>query len=158
MIVRDVMTRRPVTVSPDATLAEVAALMARHHIRRVPVIAHRRLAGIVARSDLLRALHAAMTRSRATLSRSDAEIDAAVKAAIVEVGLFPAGQITVAVAGGDVTLHGTLTGERHRAALRAAAEAVPGVRRVRDGLASVDPPADHAPPLADHGPGLGVRA
>ncbi len=142
--VSDVMTRRLVTVSPDATLAEAAELMARHRIRRVPVIEHGRLAGIVARADLLRALHAALTRSRATPSRSDSEIRAAVEAAIAEAGLFPAGRITVSVAGGDVTLHGTLTGERQRAALRAAAEAVPGVRMVRDGLACVDPPADHA--------------
>lgn len=143
--VSDVMTRTLVTVSPEATLAEAAELMARHRIRRVPVIEHGRLAGIVARADLLRALHAALTRSRATPFRSDAEIRAAVEASIAETGLFPAGRVTVAVAGGDVTLHGTLTGERQRAALRAAAEAVPGVRMVRDGLACVDPPPDQAP-------------
>ncbi len=91
------MNRRLVTVSPDATLAEAADLMARHRIRRVPVIEHGRLSGIVARADLLRALHAGLTRPRATPSRSDAEIRAAVEASIAETSLFPAGRVTVAV-------------------------------------------------------------
>ncbi|MFH6783295.1 MULTISPECIES: CBS domain-containing protein [Methylobacterium] len=156
--VSDVMTRTLVAVSPDATLAEAAALLARHRIRRLPVVEHGRLAGIVARADLLRALQAALRRPRGTASRSDAEIRAAVAAAIAEAGLFPAGRITVAVADGDVTLHGTLTGERQRAAVRAAAEAVPGVRMVRDGLACVDPRTDGAHRLPDDGPDGGGRA
>ncbi|MCF4129866.1 CBS domain-containing protein [Methylobacterium sp. SyP6R] len=160
--VSDVMTRALVTVSPEATLAEAAALMARHRIRRLPVVAQGRLAGIVARADLLRALHAALGRSRATTpspsARSDAEIRATVEAAIAETGLFPAGRISVAVVDGTVTLHGTLVGERQRAAIRAAAESVSGVQMVRDGLASIDARTNGADPPPGDGPDGGVRA
>ncbi len=156
--VSDVMTRALVTVSPEATLADAVGLMTRHRIRRLPVVEQGRLAGIVARADLLRPLQAALRRSRLTPSRSDAEIRVAVEAAIAGAGFLPAGRITVTVADGEVTLHGTLTGERQRAALRAAAESVTGVRMVRDGLSCVDAPTDGTRPPPDDGAGGGVRA
>lgn len=59
--VADIMTRQVVTVSPDASLDEVAALLASKAIDRVPVVADRRIVGIVSRTDLepLRAPRAA---------------------------------------------------------------------------------------------------
>jgi CBS-domain-containing membrane protein len=55
MNVSDIMTRRVVSIAPDATIAEAIGLMLKHHISGLPVIdAHGRLAGIVTEGDFLR--------------------------------------------------------------------------------------------------------
>ncbi|MET9392937.1 CBS domain-containing protein [Streptomyces sp. NPDC006624] len=51
----DLMTSPAVTVHPDATLARAARIMARHKVKRLPVVDDDGvLRGIVSRSDLLR--------------------------------------------------------------------------------------------------------
>lgn len=50
--VRDHMSRTPVTVSPDMPVTEAAQLMARHHVRRLPVVEGTRLVGIIALGDV----------------------------------------------------------------------------------------------------------
>ncbi len=55
MLVRDRMTHPVVTVESTATLADAAAAMRRHGIRRLPVMRRKRLAGIVTWTDLMRA-------------------------------------------------------------------------------------------------------
>jgi CBS domain-containing protein len=47
-----VLTREPVTISPDATLAQARDLMAEHRIRRLPVVKGDELVGIVAIGDV----------------------------------------------------------------------------------------------------------
>ncbi|CAA9232844.1 MAG: Inosine-5'-monophosphate dehydrogenase [uncultured Acidimicrobiales bacterium] len=61
-VVSDVMTRDPVTCGPDDTLERAATLMHEHGVSRLPVLEGSRLAGIVARGDLLRALIAPTER------------------------------------------------------------------------------------------------
>jgi acetoin utilization protein AcuB len=57
MFVNMWMTREVITVGPEVSLAEVAGLMARHRIRRLPVVQGptRNLAGIISYSDVLHA-------------------------------------------------------------------------------------------------------
>ncbi len=45
--IREIMSRRVVTVTPDTTLGEARHLLAEHRIRRLPVMIGRRLVGIV---------------------------------------------------------------------------------------------------------------
>ena len=45
------MTRRVTTVSPDDTLDEAAAQMAARQVRRLPVVSHGRLVGMLALAD-----------------------------------------------------------------------------------------------------------
>ena len=52
--VKDVMTKEPVTVTCDDTLEHVAATMAKHKIKRVPVMDDKSLAGIISRADIVR--------------------------------------------------------------------------------------------------------
>ena len=54
----DVMTEDPITISPDATVAEAARMIARHKHNRLPVVEHGRLIGVVTRIDVLDALTA----------------------------------------------------------------------------------------------------
>lgn len=50
----DLMTSPVVTIDSDATIPEAARLLARHRIKRLPVVDDGRLIGIASRSDLLR--------------------------------------------------------------------------------------------------------
>jgi CBS domain-containing protein len=54
--VREVMTKEVITVSPSMSLVEVAELMEKHDINRLPVVSRGKLVGIVARADVIRAL------------------------------------------------------------------------------------------------------
>lgn len=52
MLVADAMTRRPVTVPPDATVAAALSAMRRGRFRHLPVVAGGELVGVVAHGDL----------------------------------------------------------------------------------------------------------
>lgn len=56
MIIKDVMTKNPITILPDASLTEAKALMTKKGISKLPVIdKNNRLVGIVTKNDLQRA-------------------------------------------------------------------------------------------------------
>ena len=55
-LVRDVMTRQVLCVSPDQPLAEVAAMMTHKNVDRVPVVREGRLVGFLTRGDIVRKL------------------------------------------------------------------------------------------------------
>jgi CBS domain-containing protein len=50
--VRDVSSQDLITVEPDRDLDEALQLMARHQVRRLPVVENGRLVGIVAQADI----------------------------------------------------------------------------------------------------------
>jgi len=54
--VQDIMSSPAVTVTEDASLQEIAALLAEKKIKRVPVVREEKLVGVVSRADVVRAL------------------------------------------------------------------------------------------------------
>jgi CBS domain-containing protein len=50
--VEDVYSRDLISVEPDTDLDEALQLMARHQVRRLPVVENGRLVGIVAQADI----------------------------------------------------------------------------------------------------------
>jgi len=50
--VEDVYSQDLVSVEPDNDLGDALRLMARHHVRRLPVVENGRLVGIVAQADI----------------------------------------------------------------------------------------------------------
>ena len=54
--VADVMTREVITAGERTQLAEIARLMERHHIKRVPIVRDGKVIGIVSRANLLQGL------------------------------------------------------------------------------------------------------
>ena len=57
--VDQVMSRLPVTVGPDCTMAEAAAVLLARGVGCLPVMSGERLVGLVTRSDVLRVIAAA---------------------------------------------------------------------------------------------------
>jgi CBS domain-containing protein len=55
-LVRDVMTRQVLCVSPDQPLAEVASIMTNKEVDRVPVVRGGSLVGLLTRGDIVRKL------------------------------------------------------------------------------------------------------
>jgi CBS domain-containing protein len=62
--VREVMVSPVVTVSESTSIEEIAEILQRNHIKRVPVLRDGRMVGIVSRADLIRALSQAAGPAR----------------------------------------------------------------------------------------------
>ncbi|MFG2123660.1 CBS domain-containing protein [Streptomyces sp. NPDC048710] len=93
----ELMSAPAVTVRPDVTLAQAARIMAKEHVKRLPVVDDEdRLSGVVSRGDLLK-----------VFLRSDEDIEEEVRRTVVSY-LFPAvgHAIHVSVRDGVVTLRG----------------------------------------------------
>lgn len=127
---RDVMTTDVVTVEGTATLAEIAGLLHRHGIKRVPVVQGGRLVGIVTRGNLLRGF--ATLKTKPPSSVDDQTIHDQLMRELK--GQPWAHVLDVKVENGVVQLYGTVQTGDERRALRIAAENVPGVKRVEDHL------------------------
>jgi CBS domain-containing protein len=136
--VRDVMTPEIHAVTEDATLADVVELMERHRIKRVPVTRGRRLAGIITRTNLLRAI-AGLTHGATPASSDDLTIRDRLMAELRKHAWAPVAGIDVTVTNGVVTYSGVILDDRQRDALRVAAENVPGVKKVEDRTVWVEP-------------------
>ena len=136
-MVAEVMTERVFTVTPETPLADLVALMETKRVKRVPVVDQRRLVGIVSRADVMAALVGLLAEKPAG-AVTDAEIRNQILAEIDWQPWGPRDGIDVIVTNGVVILKGVIPDERERAALRVAAENVPGVKAVHDGLAWID--------------------
>jgi len=151
--VGEVMTAEVVAVAPGDSLAEVVRLMEHHRIRRLPVIEGGRLAGIVSRANMVRALLQNLAAPKA--AGSDAEIRERIMAEIAKQPWGPRASVEVRVDAGVAELYGSITDERERTALRVLAENAAGVTAVRDHLVWVEPmsglviPAVASEPPAD---------
>jgi CBS domain-containing protein len=56
--VGEVMTRQPITCHPDDQISSALATMARHQVRRLPVVEQGRVIGIIAQADIATRLNA----------------------------------------------------------------------------------------------------
>jgi len=126
--VADVMTRRVVSVRRATPLQDVARLLEKHRVKRVPVLAAGRLVGVVSRADLVRRL--AVSRARpAPQSGGDRALRGRVLERLKEEGDVP--YVNVTVEQGTVHLWGGVASAAQQKALRAAAKAR-GAREVED--------------------------
>ena len=137
--VGEVMTDAVVSVGPDDAVADLIDLMERRRIKRVPVIDQGRLVGIVSRANLVRALVRNLPRPESASGIPDAAIRELILVEIAKQPWGPRASVDVRVENGVVELHGAVTDDRERPALRVLAENVPGVKEVRDRLTWVEP-------------------
>jgi CBS-domain-containing membrane protein len=135
---RDVMSRYVVSVRHDAELRDVADILDKQAIKRVPVLRDGRLVGIISRGDLVRAL------TRVQVPKASATIDNAVlhetlRDRIKSQSWLNDSYVNVAVDDGVVELWGVVASPDQHRALRALVEETEGVRRLEDKLAVAGP-------------------
>jgi CBS domain-containing protein len=53
--VADIMTREIISAKPETSISDIAALLVRHRIKRVPIVQNGEVVGIVSRANLIRA-------------------------------------------------------------------------------------------------------
>jgi CBS domain-containing protein len=131
--VEEVMTRDVVTATEDTALDDVIKLMAKHNIKRVPVLRNGVLVGMVSRSNILHAF-IVLSSKPASESVSDAEIRQRIETELENCSWALQTPVGVQVKDGVVDLSGIIGDPRQRVALRIAAENVLGVKIVRDRL------------------------
>jgi CBS domain-containing protein len=131
--VADVMTREVVTAGEDEPLRGLVDLLERHKIKRIPIVRDGVLAGVVSRSDLLRAV-LSREPDQPVLQPTDRALRELVVAALEGHPWTSRWPVNVFANDGVVHLWGFVEGEEARKAYRVAAENVPGVRRVRNHL------------------------
>jgi CBS domain-containing protein len=120
----DVMTQEVVTVGEDATLSEIATLLVRHRIKRVPVVRDGKVVGIVSRANLLQGL-----ASRPVAAAEAPVADEALRERVAEemrrAGV-DAAFVNVVVGADGVHLWGIVRSPQQLAAARIAAETAAG--------------------------------
>jgi CBS-domain-containing membrane protein len=131
---RDVMSRPVISVTPEATLTDVVNLMTTRRIKRVMVLEHGKLVGVVTRSDLLRTLHAREALPTEGVPQDDASVRARILKTIDEQGWAASAIINVQVTDGTAYLWGVVDSDEQRKAIMIAVEGVPGVRAIEDHL------------------------
>jgi CBS domain-containing protein len=128
----EVMTRAVITVGEDASVAQIARILAAHRFRRVPVMRGERLVGIVSRANLLQALASRLAPAADSGKADDRRIRDALLAEIARQSWAAPGDASVTVADGVVHLWGTVESEARHQALLVTAENIPGVVAVED--------------------------
>ncbi|MCW5751280.1 MAG: CBS domain-containing protein [Alphaproteobacteria bacterium] len=130
---RDVMTRHLACIGEDAGLADLAELMETRKVKRVPVVRDGRLVGIVSRADMVRQIaKAALAEKPAQGKIGDAEIRAELEKRMARESWVGGMFLQTSVQDGVVEFSGLISAVEKRDALRALAEAVPGVSKVVD--------------------------
>jgi CBS domain-containing protein len=69
LTVADAMTRDPVTLGPEESLAKGLEVMRRHAIRRIPIVLEGALVGLLAEGDLKRAQPSTLSASEEEFNR-----------------------------------------------------------------------------------------
>jgi CBS domain-containing protein len=130
----DVMTHPVVTISPDTPLGEIASLLEKHRIKRVPVVKDGKIVGIVSRANLIQALVALDTETKPGASANDAALRDNLLEQLQSQAWWT-NNINIIVKDGIVELWGFVDSPAAKDAIRVAAEVTPGVRQVLNNLA-----------------------
>jgi signal-transduction protein with cAMP-binding, CBS, and nucleotidyltransferase domain len=130
----DVMTPEVLTVSPETPLGEIASVLEKNGIKRVPVVKDGKLVGIVSRANLLQAIATIGKTIKPAVAVNDATLREKVIAQLDRQPSTWPSLINVIVHDGTVELWGMVDTESEKRAVRVAAEVTPGVCAVVDNL------------------------
>ena len=132
-MVTDVMTRDVITAPPEAPLRDIADILEKKGIKRVPIVKDGRIVGIVSRANLLQAL-ASLRKQIEGGAPNDAKVREAVLERLKAAPWSRPSLINVIVQDGTVELWGIVESPTQKKAIRVAAQETPGVRGVNDNL------------------------
>jgi CBS domain-containing protein len=133
----DVMTTTVVTATEITPLRDIAGLMERRRIKRVPIVRDGKVVGIVSRANLIQGL-ASHDNFEKTPSRDDEAIRDSVLSELNAQSWTSMMTKNIVVTDGIVHLWGFVRSEEERRAIKVAAENAPGAKGVRDHL-SIEP-------------------
>src|SRR5262249_41797031 len=125
-----VMSPPVVSASEETPLAEIAALLEKHRIKRVPIIEDGKLVGIVSRSNLIQALASSLQAEPA--GETDREIRHELLSRLADQDWTDFGSRNIIVTGGVVPLWGLVGSPPGRTAPRPPAPGGRGVVGVPD--------------------------
>ena len=128
----EIMTRDVVTIPETSPVGQIAELLEKHRIKRVPVVSDGKVVGIVSRANLLQALAAQQKQLQAEPSPGDRALRDRVLQAIEGQPWSDLSHLNVVVTDGVVHYWGKVSSEEVRSALKVAARGVPGVADVVD--------------------------
>jgi CBS domain-containing protein len=131
--VADVMTRQVVSVNDDAPLSSIAELLEKRRIKRVPVMKNGKLAGIVSRADLVRALLAGKQAPEKGAT-SDADIREHFLERLNKEPWGPHSYVNIIVEDGKVELWGFAGSKEEARAIGLLAEDIAGVKTVTNNV------------------------
>jgi CBS domain-containing protein len=129
--VTDVMTRSVITATPETPLGEIATLLERNRIKRVPIMQNGKVVGVVSRANLLQALAGMPAKNAAAASAGDSQIRDEVLSRL-NAQLWGPSMLNVTVRDGTVDLWGFVTSNDEKKATRIAVESVPGVKTINE--------------------------
>src|SRR5262249_34914582 len=132
--VGDIMTAPVWTVSEETSLAELAELFEKKNIRRAPVVRDGKLAGIVSRADMVRALLQCWGNAHPPTAVADEAIRQAILDHAGSERWSDTAMLNVEVHHGAVELYGVADSDDVAKALEVLAESMPGVRSVHNHL------------------------
>ncbi|HEX2725108.1 MAG TPA: BON domain-containing protein, partial [Beijerinckiaceae bacterium] len=113
---------------------DIAALLERRRIKRVPVVRDGVPVGIVSRANVLRGLIASPRPESAGPAASDVELRRRIEERLADEPWVDLSRLNVVVNGGVAHLWGLVESEDRRRALKIAVQNVAGVREVVDQL------------------------
>ena len=130
--VSDVMTQSIVAAAPETPLHEIATLMEKNAIKRVPILENGKLVGIVSRANLIQAV--ATARKLLDIPLSDTTIRENILSHLKKQPWAHTTMLNVTVNAGVVDLWGIAESAAERKAIKVAAESTLGVCAVNDNL------------------------
>lgn len=131
--VSDVMTHDVITASPETSVSEIAALLEKNSIKRVPIVNGGKLIGIVSRANLLQGL-ASLKEKTPQARFGDSAIRNTIMRKLKNERWTRPTLLTVTVQDGTVDLWGIVDSEIEKKAVNVLAEVTPGVRAINDHL------------------------
>ena len=129
-----VMTRNVITVDENTPLNEIAELLERHHIKRVPVLSDGGLVGIVSRANLLHGLANTIIDRHEPGAANDRQLRHELMKILLDEHKLDPVFVNVTVSDGNVRLWGVVENADEASAAEKAAKSLPGVKSVENNL------------------------
>ncbi len=129
--VHEVMTRHVVSSREDASLSEVADILDKNGLKRVPVLRDGALVGIISRGDLVRTL-SQTTIGETAVRSDDAALQREVWQQIRQQHWLDSGYVNITVKDGTVEVWGTVASVEQHTALLVLISEVAGPTKVED--------------------------
>jgi CBS domain-containing protein len=132
--VADVMTRKVIAATPETPVRDIAHLLEKNGVKRVPVVEGSKVVGIVSRANLLHALASLGKDASLAATPDDGALRERVMREIEAQPWAHTALVNVIAHDGTVDLWGMVETNSEKKAMRIAAELIPGVRAVNDNL------------------------